>query len=300
MSEWLRRQTWNLLGYARAGSNPAVDEMFCSFVIYLFVERWVELFLSFCSFLINYLFTIIILYTIVERWAGPDLSNYSSVLHSAWDEVQDRLNSAVAGVLRGHSRTTKRIGSCRAAAVGDRQQVRLALGSRPPSPSGQVRSPAACVISGFWCRHELRFQVWSRPPISFHFPVSIHHTVPRNSVEGSRVVVVAGRAPLNSAAPLNSLMVCGTTYDDAGETSGAARGRDADSQSAGRMEHRFGLPFPYWCSRRVAPPKSSRWLHSLDSNLDDHIHINRNLIGKQITGFTGFRASPRARSENKS
>ena len=25
MSEWLRRQTWNLLGYARAGSNPAVD-----------------------------------------------------------------------------------------------------------------------------------------------------------------------------------------------------------------------------------------------------------------------------------
>ena len=27
MSEWLRRQTWNLLGFARAGSNPAVDEI---------------------------------------------------------------------------------------------------------------------------------------------------------------------------------------------------------------------------------------------------------------------------------
>ena len=25
MSEWLRRQTWNLLGFARAGSIPAVD-----------------------------------------------------------------------------------------------------------------------------------------------------------------------------------------------------------------------------------------------------------------------------------
>ena len=30
MSEWLRRQTWNLLGFARAGSNPAVD----GFIIY--------------------------------------------------------------------------------------------------------------------------------------------------------------------------------------------------------------------------------------------------------------------------
>ena len=30
MSEWLRRQTWNLLGFARAGSNPAVDEIFCN------------------------------------------------------------------------------------------------------------------------------------------------------------------------------------------------------------------------------------------------------------------------------
>ena len=28
MSEWLRRQTWNLLGFARAGSNPAVDAIF--------------------------------------------------------------------------------------------------------------------------------------------------------------------------------------------------------------------------------------------------------------------------------
>ncbi|AES67967.1 hypothetical protein MTR_2g101510 [Medicago truncatula] len=28
MSEWLRRQTRNLLGFACAGSNPAVDESF--------------------------------------------------------------------------------------------------------------------------------------------------------------------------------------------------------------------------------------------------------------------------------
>ncbi|TVU35557.1 hypothetical protein EJB05_17453, partial [Eragrostis curvula] len=28
MSEWLRRQTRNLLGFARAGSNPAVDDLF--------------------------------------------------------------------------------------------------------------------------------------------------------------------------------------------------------------------------------------------------------------------------------
>jgi hypothetical protein len=79
------------------------------------------------------------------------------------------------------------------------------------------------------------------------FPLSSLHTshrVPRNSVEGSRVVVVvAGRAPLRYG--LNSLMVCGTTCDDAGETSGAARGRDADSQSAGPMEHRFRHPFPH-------------------------------------------------------
>jgi hypothetical protein len=33
MSEWLRRQTWNLLGYARAGSNPAVDETIWFFLI---------------------------------------------------------------------------------------------------------------------------------------------------------------------------------------------------------------------------------------------------------------------------
>ena len=31
MAEWLRRQTWNLLGYARVGSNPAADDtiIFC-------------------------------------------------------------------------------------------------------------------------------------------------------------------------------------------------------------------------------------------------------------------------------
>ena len=28
MSEWLRRQTRNLLGFACAGSNPAVDDFF--------------------------------------------------------------------------------------------------------------------------------------------------------------------------------------------------------------------------------------------------------------------------------
>ena len=31
LSEWLRRQTRNLLGFARAGSNPAVVAFFCSF-----------------------------------------------------------------------------------------------------------------------------------------------------------------------------------------------------------------------------------------------------------------------------
>jgi len=31
MSEWLRRQTRNLLGYACAGSNPAVDVLFFHF-----------------------------------------------------------------------------------------------------------------------------------------------------------------------------------------------------------------------------------------------------------------------------
>nr|PNR32171.1 hypothetical protein PHYPA_026296 [Physcomitrium patens] len=28
LAEWLRRQTRNLLGFPRAGSNPAVDESF--------------------------------------------------------------------------------------------------------------------------------------------------------------------------------------------------------------------------------------------------------------------------------
>ena len=32
MSEWLRRQTWNLLGFARAGSNPAVDVFYFYFI----------------------------------------------------------------------------------------------------------------------------------------------------------------------------------------------------------------------------------------------------------------------------
>ena len=31
MSEWLRRQTRNLLGFACAGSNPAVDDFFSRF-----------------------------------------------------------------------------------------------------------------------------------------------------------------------------------------------------------------------------------------------------------------------------
>jgi hypothetical protein len=35
MSEWLRRQTRNLLGYACAGSNPAVDASLFTFVFSL-------------------------------------------------------------------------------------------------------------------------------------------------------------------------------------------------------------------------------------------------------------------------
>ena len=37
LSEWLRRQTRNLLGFARAGSNPAVVAFFCSFTVRLTV-----------------------------------------------------------------------------------------------------------------------------------------------------------------------------------------------------------------------------------------------------------------------
>ena len=36
MSEWLRRQTWNLLGYARAGSIPAVDAYIFFQLVYSF------------------------------------------------------------------------------------------------------------------------------------------------------------------------------------------------------------------------------------------------------------------------
>ena len=32
MAEWLRRQTWNLVGFARVGSNPAAD-VFMFFVL---------------------------------------------------------------------------------------------------------------------------------------------------------------------------------------------------------------------------------------------------------------------------
>ena len=35
MSEWLRRQTRNLLGFACAGSNPAVDAIAFYFAIFL-------------------------------------------------------------------------------------------------------------------------------------------------------------------------------------------------------------------------------------------------------------------------
>ena len=37
MSEWLRRQTWNLLGFARAGSNPAVDVYL--FLVFSFIVK---------------------------------------------------------------------------------------------------------------------------------------------------------------------------------------------------------------------------------------------------------------------
>ena len=36
MSEWLRRQTRNLLGFACAGSNPAVDGLFYFFSFIIF------------------------------------------------------------------------------------------------------------------------------------------------------------------------------------------------------------------------------------------------------------------------
>ena len=36
MSEWLRRQTRNLLGFACAGSNPAVDDFFHFSLFYYF------------------------------------------------------------------------------------------------------------------------------------------------------------------------------------------------------------------------------------------------------------------------
>ena len=39
MSEWLRRQTRNLLGFACAGSNPAVDDFFCSILPHFLVPR---------------------------------------------------------------------------------------------------------------------------------------------------------------------------------------------------------------------------------------------------------------------
>ena len=42
MSEWLRRQTWNLLGFARAGSNPAVDALNPLFFHFIF-------FIKFCQ-----------------------------------------------------------------------------------------------------------------------------------------------------------------------------------------------------------------------------------------------------------
>ena len=38
LSEWLRRQTRNLLGFARAGSNPAVVEFF-KYPFYLFCKE---------------------------------------------------------------------------------------------------------------------------------------------------------------------------------------------------------------------------------------------------------------------
>jgi hypothetical protein len=38
MSEWLRRQTRNLLGFACAGSNPAVDVIFFSVFFPLFAS----------------------------------------------------------------------------------------------------------------------------------------------------------------------------------------------------------------------------------------------------------------------
>ena len=40
MAEWLRRQTWNLVGFARVGSNPAADEyllLLLLFFIFYFI-----------------------------------------------------------------------------------------------------------------------------------------------------------------------------------------------------------------------------------------------------------------------
>ena len=51
MSEWLRRQTWNLLGYARAGSNPAVDVHFLFLIIQVFLKVVFILFLIIQVFL---------------------------------------------------------------------------------------------------------------------------------------------------------------------------------------------------------------------------------------------------------
>ena len=61
MSEWLRRQTWNLLGFARAGSNPAVDVFYFYFIQFSVWElrkkrRKIFLFLSFSVISRNYFF----------------------------------------------------------------------------------------------------------------------------------------------------------------------------------------------------------------------------------------------------
>ena len=48
LSEWLRRQTRNLLGFARAGSNPAVVA-FLSLILFLYIITILFYFNSFYS-----------------------------------------------------------------------------------------------------------------------------------------------------------------------------------------------------------------------------------------------------------
>ena len=51
MSEWLRRQTWNLLGFARAGSNPAVDVFL--FLVFSIIVKSIQVYNTYILHTLN-------------------------------------------------------------------------------------------------------------------------------------------------------------------------------------------------------------------------------------------------------